>query len=184
MVMLDLETLSTKSNAIILVIGAIKFKSNERWPSSINDNYIKTLDTFYERIDIHSCLDQGLTKDQKTMDWWLKQEESVKYEALYNNDRLSLKKALEKFSKWFGPDKKTKIWGNGSSFDCTILKEAYYACDMQIPWDFLMERDLRTIMDLANVNMYELPKSNKHNALYDCYRQIIGYQRSEYKLLK
>ena len=49
---------------------------------------------------------------------------------------------------------------------------------MEIPWKFWMERDLRTIMDIGNVNNYSLPQYNKHHALYDAYRQVIGLQRS------
>jgi exodeoxyribonuclease VIII len=75
-----------------------------------------------------------------------------------------------------------KIWGNGSSFDCGILGEAYKRCGMTPPWKFYMERDLRTIMDIGKVKMCDLPQYGKHNAIYDCYRQIIGLQRAEKKI--
>ena len=55
---------------------------------------------------------------------------------------------------------------------------------MKIPWNFWLERDLRTLMELGNVKMSDLPQYGKHHALYDCYRQIIGFQRSEKNLKK
>ena len=41
-----------------------------------------------------------------------------------------------------------------------------------------MERDLRTIMDIGKIKSCDLPQYKKHHALYDCYRQIIGYQKA------
>ena len=37
---------------------------------------------------------------------------------------------------------------------------------------------------IRNVKMSDLPQYGKHHALYDCYRQIIGFQRSEKNLKK
>ena len=180
--MLDLETLSVRPNAVILVIGAIKFNRGEKWDENIDEIGLKKLDIFYKRIKISTCIYEGLHLDTKTKKWWDEQDDDVKYEALKNPERVTLREGLCSFKEWFGSNPRTKIWGNGSSFDCTILGEAYKRCDMEVPWKFWLERDLRTIMDLGKVNMYDLPKYHKHNALYDCYRQIIGFQIAEKKL--
>jgi DNA polymerase III epsilon subunit-like protein len=181
-VMMDLETLSVRPNAVILVIGAIKFKRGETWPEKITEKDLKKLDTFYIRIKIDSCKNIGLHVDKETQKWWSIQDSDVRYEALENKDRVTIGEALRKFKQWFGTNPRTKIWGNGSSFDCTILGEAYKRCGMKVPWKFWLERDLRTIMDLGEVRACDLPQYKKHNALYDCYRQILGFQRSEKNL--
>jgi exodeoxyribonuclease VIII len=178
-VMVDLETLSVRPNAAILVIGAIKFNRGEKWKDDFDIKDLDKLDFFYVRIKLDSCANAGLHIDPVTEKWWSEQDEESKYEALTNPFRVSLKEALMSFKEWFGYNHYTKIWGNGSSFDCTILGEAYKRCGMEIPWKFFNERDLRTVMDLGNVRMCDLPQYGKHNALYDCYRQIIGFQRSE-----
>ena len=93
----------------------------------------------------------------------------------------SLREALKSFSLWFKTGEKnnrTLIWGNGSDFDISILGEAYKRCDIKIPWNFWLVRDLRTILDVGNVRMCDLPQTKLHHALYDCYRQIVGLQRS------
>ena len=177
-VMLDLETLSTRPHAVILVIAAIKFERNSSWPEKVDEKELDKLDTFYRRITINSCLRRDLHIDEETRKWWNKQPAEIKYESLENPDRITLEQALTEFRDWFGTNPKTHIWGNGSGFDCSILGEAYKRCDMDIPWKFWMERDLRTIMDIGNVNNRSLPQYNMHHALYDAYRQVIGLQRS------
>ena len=182
-IIMDLETLSTRQHAAILIIGAIKFNRGETWNENINEKTLDNLDTFYIRIKLDSCIHAGLHVDHQTEKWWEEQNEDVRYEALENPDRVTLKDALRKFKDWMGYNPRTKIWGNGSSFDCGILGEAYKRCGMEVPWRFWNERDLRTIMDLGNVRMCDLPQYKHHHALYDCYRQIIGFQRSEKNII-
>ena len=175
-VMMDLETLSVRPGAVILVIGAIKFKRGERLNENIDEKGLEKLDTFYRRIKIDSCTHAGLRIDSETEKWWNEQDEDIKYESLKNPDRVTLNQALIEFKDWFGNNPRTKIWGNGSSFDCGILGEAYKIYGMEIPWKFWLERDLRTIMDIGCVRACDLPQYKKHHALFDCYRQIIGFQ--------
>ena len=181
--MMDLETLSVRPNAVILVIGAIKFNRGKTLSEKITEKDIKKQDCFYRRITIESCIKEGMHIDPNTRKWWESQEYSVKFEAIINKDRIPLREALKEFSEWFGKFERTKIWGNGSSFDCTILGEAYKICKMNPPWRFWLERDLRTMLDIGSVRMCDLPQYQKHNALYDCYRQIIGFQRAEKNIL-
>lgn len=177
-VMMDLETLSVRPGGVILVIGAIKFKRGEKWDENIDEKGLEKLDTFYKRINIDSCIYAGLKIEAETEKWWNEQDDDIKYDALNNPDRISLKQALREFKDWFGNNPRTKIWGNGSSFDCAILGEAYKICGMTIPWKFWLERDLRTVMDIGDIRACDLPQYKKHNALFDCYRQIIGFQRA------
>ena len=177
-IMIDLETLSTRPHAAILIIGAIKFDRTKTISETCTIADLALMDTFYRRITIKSCIRVGLHVDESTEKWWNEQDDDVKYEAISNPDRISLKEALKDFKKWLGRDRNLKIWGNGSSFDCTILGEAYKRCGMEVPWKFWLERDLRTVMELGGVQSSELPQYNKHHALYDCYRQIIGFQTS------
>ena len=178
-IMVDLECLSTRPHAAIVVIAAIRFKRGCVWDKKVNINTLNKNDIFYQRIDINSCLEVGLHIDENTENWWKHQDKALQYEALYHPNRVNLVQALQEFKEWFGTDTWTKIWGNGSGFDCTILGEAYKRCGMIAPWKFWMERDLRTIMDLARLRASDLPQDNKHHALYDCYNQIIGFQMCE-----
>jgi hypothetical protein len=168
--MVDIETLGTSPNSSILVIGAVKFQRNG------NLKPLKELDTFYRRIILNSCLDLGLKVDKETLEWWDKQDSNVRYEALENPDRIPLRQALIEFSTWMKPC--NKVWANSPSFDCVILESAYKACNIPIPWNFWNTRDCRTLFDLANIRKYDLPDNDQHNAIHDCYRQIVGVKRA------
>jgi hypothetical protein len=60
-VMVDLETLSTKSNAAILAIGAVKFTPEK----GVYDNYYQVVTTPPET--------EGFHISTETLEWWTKQ---------------------------------------------------------------------------------------------------------------
>ena len=91
-IMIDIETLSTKNNALILTIGVIKFQRGYEIKE------LKNMETFYTRIDIKSCKNLNMHVDDDTLKWWDKQSEESKYEAFTNPDRLHIKDALIKLS--------------------------------------------------------------------------------------
>ena len=80
--MIDLETLSTKPNAVILTIGGVKF-----------DPYSNTEPTkgMYYRIDVDSQTAMGRDVMEDTVEWWGKQADDVREEALGDHDRIDLK---------------------------------------------------------------------------------------------
>ena len=169
-IMLDLETLSVRPDAAIIVIGAIKFfREGDVLP-------LEKSDTFYRRITIESCKKAGLRIDNSTVRWWKEQDKAVRYEALENPDRIPLNQALREFAIWMGNS--TYVWGNGDDFDCTILGEAFSRCNMKIPWKFFLTRDCRTLFDLAGIKKSDLPSGLEHHAIHDCYRQIVGVKKS------
>lgn len=165
-IMIDLETLSVCTNAVILTIGAAKF--------NLGNPII--IDSFYSRITIQSCINVGMVTDKKTIDWWNKQKNTDVYNEALGEDieRINIKIALNNLTTWMGSMSNVRIWANGPSFDCSILGEAYRKCNLPIPWKYWNERDVRTIYDLGGVTKNDVPDDNIHNALEDCYRQITG----------
>jgi hypothetical protein len=179
-VMIDLETLSTRNNAIILVIAGIKFRRND---PDIPLEKIPPRYTFYRKIDIDSCKEIGLHYDKLTEDWWKTQSEEV-YNEAFLGDRIKIKQALFEFTQWFNQEPTgTKIWSQGANFDIPILDEAYRRCGLEPPWKFWLVRDTRTIYDIANIYSKDFPAGNEHNALSDCWRQIHGVKKA-FKILK
>jgi len=166
-VMIDIETLSTKPNAVIVSIGAIKFDRKE--PLKPLDEY----EQLYIRVSRESGELVGMDIDHSTVEWWGRQKEDIRYEALENpTDRLDIKDALKKLSKWFKGSK--YIWGHGDDFDCVILTQAYMICGQPVPWKFWNTRDTRTIFDIAGITNRDLPTNEKHHPIHDCYRQLTG----------
>lgn len=156
-VMIDIETLSTNSNALILSIGACEFSEK---------NGIGV--TFYNTIDIESSLHNGFKIDGKTIEWWLKQSNEAKKD-LFDNRRFTIKQVLISFSDWLNfyfDAKNINIWGNGSDFDNAILKNAYDRMKISIPWDYRNNRCFRTLKSLFP-NVEKPETNNHHNALGD-----------------
>jgi hypothetical protein len=183
--MIDLETLSTSPDAVILTLGAITFNQEESLPETLTDEFLNSDRIFYRKIIIQSCVDAGLNIDKETQMWWSKQDSNVRFESLEDETgRIELLQALEEFSIWISKNsiESSKIWANSPSFDCVILKEAYKKFNLQVPWKFWLERDVRTIMDLGGITPYGHKTHNKHNAVYDCYYQICNVHKSFNKL--
>lgn len=166
-VMIDIETLSTECNAIILTIAGIKFDIYERIRKLKN---IPVENKFYCRVNIESCEKLGLHKDKKTIDWWEDQSNEAKNEALYNSDRIDIELALGKLSLFLRGCE--NIWANSPNFDCVILENAYKTCKMCVPWKYWNLRDCRTVYKIADVSLKDIGETS-HNSLEDCYNQII-----------
>lgn len=164
-IMIDIETLSTNSNSVILTLGAVKFNRGK------DIELLENCETFYRRINLDSCMNLGMKMDNETLNWWLEQSNEAKYEALENKDRQDIKFVLKEFSEWVG-NINNYIWGHGDDFDCVILDNAYKCCGIQTPWKFWNTRDTRTLFDITKVNLKDVHSEHEHNSLHDAYRQV------------
>ena len=172
-VMIDLETLSTRPNAVILVIAGVKFNR----AGKITE--LKGMDTFYKRVEINSCTSRGMHTDEGTIKWWNKQSTEIREEA-FGNPREELSTVLRQFIEWFG--KSEVVWSHGATFDIVIMNEAFRRCNLEAPWKFWNCRDTRTLYDIACIRNNDLPQLAKHHALHDCHRQIWGVKISMKRL--
>lgn len=171
--MIDLETLSTRPNAVILIIAAVKFNPFGK------HSELKGMDTFYRKIDITSCVRSGMHTDEDTRRWWSLQNPEIRREA-FEGERIDLYQALREFIEWFGHCK--YVWSHGATFDIVILNEAFRLCSLEAPWKFWNHRDTRTLYAVAGMYSRDLPQEDKHHALYDCHRQIWGVKEAMKRL--
>lgn len=148
--MIDLETMDTAPTAAIVSVGAVKF-NNET-----------ILDEFYAIIDLQSCIDEGLTMSASTVQWWLNQ--SNRTDTFDDNKSDLLAPVLKAFANWIGPN--AIVWGNGVDFDNVILRNAYNACGLPLPWLYYNNMCYRTVKNLAP-NIKITRYGNHHNALDD-----------------
>lgn len=169
-VMIDLETLSTRKNAVIIAICAVKFDPHSS-SKLVQDN------TFYYKINIDSCTKIGMSIDKDTIEWWDKQP-SVVREEVFGNPRYDIVDVLKKFIIWVKDCE--RVWSHGASFDIPILEEAFALCNLYTPWKYYNVRDTRTLYDLAQVSVPNTP--SKHNPLNDCQQQIKTVQLALTKL--
>lgn len=159
--MIDVETLSTAPDALILTIAAQSF-------DPLSNGYFDQ--KFYARIDFESQPSRKV--EQSTIDWWATQKES-RDEAFSEIERVPLDYALKELGKLIW--KSSRIWANGANFDMNILEHAYKSYNMKIPWQYYHVRDARTVYSLYP----GLPKPPiAHHALLDCRRQIEMLQQT------
>lgn len=174
-VMIDLETMSTRSDASIVAIGAVKFD-----PSAVPGMFDSE---YYATIDLQSCIDAGMRVDGNTIKWWLKQSDEAR-SALYREPsehqksteklQLDVMKALSDFWAWYG-EESVPTWGNGSSFDLTILGNAYLRWWTNTPWKFYHEKCFRTLRD-EFPNVMRRKPDLAHHALEDAKAQAYTVQ--------
>jgi hypothetical protein len=165
-VMLDLETLSTRPNAVILSIGAVKF------------------DPFTNRIDVDEGLDLRIDVDEQsalgrdiqeeTVKWWETQPKEVQNAAFDPDGRIKLNDFIRSLNKFLvGAD---NIWAQGPAFDIVILEDLYRQLSIPTPWQFWQIRDSRTLFGVHG-DPRDKNRQGAHNALMDCCYQAMGVQQ-------
>ena len=163
--MIDLETLSTNPNAIILTIGGVKFD-----PYTIAE----PSQGMYFRVDVDKQTSMGRDVMQDTVDWWSKQPKEISDEAFSDDNRESLDDMIKKINKFsVGVD---VFWCQGPLFDYAILQDIYKQLGYPVPWQYWQIRDSRTLFSLVPKDPNE-KRTGLHNALEDCYFQAKKVQR-------
>jgi hypothetical protein len=158
-VMIDLETLGLTPNAAFISLGACRFSPET---AQIGDS-------FYERINWETAMD-GREVTPATLRWWMQQGDDARLEII--KPGRNMKDVLDSLYFWLGSD--CVVWGNGSTFDISILEDAYRQCGINIPWKFWNVRDVRTVVDLAKglVDKNDVAQEGTaHNALGDAVYQ-------------
>ena len=178
-IMLDLETLDTGPDAVVIGIGAIVFDPESQ----------KLGDTFYVEMsdDIDAQQRLGRTISGGTLTWWMGQNTEAK--AIFSKDgvspdiRIPTYDALQKFKSFVEANGAgtAMLWGNGANFDNVILRNLYSAFGMVAPWKFYNDRCHRTVKNLAitlhNPEFQERIGTH-HNALDDAITQAVHLQRA------
>ncbi|SSD90367.1 exodeoxyribonuclease VIII [Klebsiella quasipneumoniae] len=169
-VMVDLETMGKKHNAPIVAICAVVF---DPATGSIGES-------FYKVVCLESSVNWGAVIDPSTVIWWLKQSSEAR-SAIVNDDAIPLLDALLQFREFVsdnvaGGSKKAQVWGNGASFDNSILRSSYDCIAEDYPWEYWNDRDVRTMVELGQAIGFD-PKTtipfegDRHNALADAIHQ-------------
>jgi exodeoxyribonuclease VIII len=154
--MVDLETLGSGSNSVIIALGAVEF----------DDTGLGR--TFYMNIDPQSCVDAGLKMDASTVMWWMQQSDEAR--AAFEKPGAPLELVLGEFSSWYPSG--AALWGNGATFDNVILANAYRALGGKQPWAYWNDRCYRTLKSLyPHVKMER--SGTYHNALDDAKSQAL-----------
>ena len=175
-VCIDIETLATTPDAVILSIGAVAF--------STKDNSVDVENAYYSGAILPVQMARRVCPD--TQKWWSTQNIEA-YRAAFNGT-VPLDTALKDLVKWGEKYNNCYWWGNSPSFDMVILEDALRSYGMRIPWKFWNTRDLRTIKYLASraggKDYPKPPQGEAHNALSDAINQAEAINYYHEVLLK
>jgi hypothetical protein len=170
--MIDLETLSKRTDAAIVQVAAVAFDSETG----------ETLSTFNRFVfEQHS---PGYL-DVDTIAWWLIQEGAAKFGKNVLENGVGLSTALHDLCAWFTDQDNRDgvtfrsgvvegVWAHGATFDFPVLAFALDRCGIAVPWSHRAPRDTRTLYALApgGCPKVETDPARKHDALYDCEVQV------------
>lgn len=160
-VMIDIETLSTQTNAVILSVGICIFdKSGEILGKGLRN------------INVEGQKEAGRHVDENTLAWWNKQSDEAK-KVLFADDKISMRDVYSWFSKCLIDFKVKYVWGNGSDFDNVIMNDFVCMCthgrDNKL-WKFYNNRCYRTLKNIYKGVEFERVGEH-HNALDDAITQ-------------
>lgn len=167
--MIDIETLGTAASAPVLTIGACFF--------DIMTGEIGA--KFHQKIDVVDALHFSRMSGD-TFKWWMQQSDEARSKVIAGK-----LKSVDVFRNFYDfavqecDPRHICPWGNGSSFDITILETSFtrvlgnhlHPADRRSPpWRFWNIRDCRTIKDLGEAAGYhfaEQLEGTLHDALDD-----------------
>jgi len=177
--MLDIESLNTTPDCVIMSIGAVKF--NPKGTGIIDRLELKP--TVEDQTEIYNR-----TIDEGTLKWWSTQSVEALDAAFNAACRMPLKDCMEVLYHFcWNSD---AVWGNGSSFDIVVMESAFRQTltdrPRPIPWQYWSVRDTRTLYELAGVKLKDKKYGTKttHNALEDAEHQAIVAQDAYQKLIR
>lgn len=191
-VMLDIETLATTADAMVLSVAMVPFNS---------EGVAIPGKALYFRLD--QVEQAGRWVDPLTLKWWALQDTRVLQEAFGADQKQTVIDGPVQTQKWGGPvlslDRFTdaliewaenlggisKVWSKGPHFDGAILDSLLE--DRPKPWTFRHHRDCRTMEDLLEPDDWKLlesyhEKGDSHHPIDDCLWQIAALRFARIKL--
>ena len=168
-IMMDIETLSTDSNGVIVSISAVQF--------SMADGELGA--EFETGLKLNQQIDKGAIMDPDTVVWWLGQPKEAQT-MLLGLDARDVSVALEDFNRWltilyptWAEQKDVKLWGNGSNFDNVLVRNLYKRHGVKFILPYWCDNDVRTLVSYLNIDTRDYTfVGTKHYGIDDCKHQI------------
>lgn len=164
-IMIDLETMSTRSNAVILELGFCFFD-----PFGEGIEYSHTM-----HPDVEEQILAGRHMMYSTVRWWMRQDELARKKI--TNEAIvprAIGDFLSDIDQAWGHIPIEGIWGHGANFDPPILADLFEQYQRKVPWKYNQVRDTRTVFMLWPTEM--IKAEIKHSAEDDAIAQALTIQ--------
>lgn len=158
--MIDLETLGTRPTCPVISLGAVFFDLEKK----------KLGPTFYLPLDVSEQIDRGRRVDGSTIKWWMQQDGAAK--KVFSEQAKPVSEVLNLFVKWYKENNsKAHVWGNGATFDISIMENLLEDYGIKAPWGYNKTMDLRTYRRFVAKGERVEKSGVAHNALDDAVSQ-------------
>lgn len=170
-IMVDLETLGTVPGCKVISIGLASF----------NKDGIVTSSEILPKLSM-----QNGHEDSKTIEWWRNQSDEAKTVFARNElDGVSVAECSECVREFIsltkemmGIDNNTpcsvKMWGNGATFDLSILQKFFIEHGVNVVWNTFGDRCYRTAMNILGSHNTIKREGVHHNAKDDAEFQALS----------
>jgi hypothetical protein len=176
--MIDIESLDTSPNCVILTIGVVKF--NPKGTGVLDRLELKP--TIEDQTEVYNRI-----INEDTLRWWSQQSPEALNAAFNEQGRMSLKECMKVLYHYCW--NQDAVWANGAPFDVVVMETAFRQTltdrPNPIPWPFYTVRDTRTLFEIAGVKLKDKKYGTKttHNAVEDAEHQAIVVQDAYQKLI-
>jgi hypothetical protein len=164
--MIDIETLNTAADSVILSVGAVKFN-----PYTHEDPFQHK----HWRLDVDQQFELGRTYDQSTLEWWGSQAEHIREAAFGDHERVGLLDFAKDLNKWLVGCK--EIWCQGPQFDMVMIEHLFQQLSHHKNWAYWQVRDSRTLFSLMPYDPRKNIQEDLHDALADAFWQAKCVQQ-------
>ncbi len=166
--MIDLESLSTSEDAVLVQIAWIVFDSET----------FQILSTYNVFPELERQIMNGRRIDASTLKWWMKQNQEAR--AIFDSSHASSTpmEVGQALGECFDKHDIKEVWAMGPLFDIAALA-SFLGGHHQALFHYGSIRDVRTVREIARadgVNLDEvyarIPSGVGHDALDDCRWQV------------
>jgi hypothetical protein len=175
-IMIDLETLGTTADAVIVSIGAVAFNLDAGTVLQGDERA-----SFYVVLDTETQPRRHISAD--TLAWWMCQSDAAR--AVFDRanpvqHHFPARTALSALNDWVrqvvlqanAQHKDLRVWSNGADFDLPMLAHACRTFNVPRPWLPYAGRCYRTYKNLPGARQVAMLRGGvHHNALDDAIDQ-------------
>lgn len=165
--MIDIETLGTEPDSVVLSVGAVKFDPY---------NSVEPSKRMLWKPSANEQMTAGRSVMEDTLQWWAKQPKHIQDEAFTEDGRISLAHFMGDLNKYLvGVD---KVWCQGPQFDMVILENLFKQFKQHRGWAFWQIMDCRTIFNMMPADPRKAIQQDLHSADADAYYQAVCVQQT------
>ena len=164
--MIDIETLATTPEAVVLSVGGVKFNPYNNEEPHAHLEF---------KLDIDEQTTLGRDVDENTLEWWSKQPEHIRDKAFSDEGRTNLTEFTKTLNKWLVGCE--QIWCQGPQFDMVILEDFFRDFGHHMNWFYWQVSDCRTLFKMMPQDPRKQIQEDLHDAQADAHWQAVCVQQ-------